>query len=646
MKPSSIPAFLLIPLLFPLFLHAQELSTQSKRARKFFETAITYTNSGEYDKALAEAKKAAEEDPAFIEAHILQGDIYSGKKMIPEAVEAYNDAIRINPEYAPNLYYVAANLEQSIGLYKDARDHFLKFLGYRNIPSDKKKTAADGIKSCEYGIAAMEHPVPFHPVNLGDSINTPMDEYMNAITSDEQRLYFTRKVPRHPENLEFSTAAQEDFYFADRCDSGWHLARNLGPPINTEGNEGAMCISPDGRYLFFAACERPEGFGSCDLYWSKKEGDHWSEPVNMGEPVNSPEWDTQPSFSSDGKTLYFVSKRPGGKGSSDIWKTELQPDGTWTVPVNLGDSINTPHEEMSPFIHPDDRTLYFSSNGHEGMGKLDIFYSRKDENGNWRKPVNLGYPINTYADEISLVVNATGNIAYISSDKFGGKGRMDIYSFPLYPEARPVPVTYFKGIVFDSDTKRKLDASFELIDLETGKTIAQSVSDAETGEFLLVLPTEKNYALNVSRQGYLFYSDHFELRGQASQAKPFLKNIPLQPLKVGETVILKNIFFDTDKYELKPESVVELKKLIDLLRKNPSLHIEISGHTDNVGTPEYNMTLSGNRAKAVYDYLVNNGIAKDRLTYAGYGLTRPIDTNDTEEGRANNRRTEFKVVTR
>jgi outer membrane protein OmpA-like peptidoglycan-associated protein len=267
-----------------------------------------------------------------------------------------------------------------------------------------------------------------------------------------------------------------------------------------------------------------------------------------------------------------------------------------------------------------------------------------DEKGNWSSPVDLAYPINTYADEVNLVVNAKGDVAYISSDKLGGKGKMDIYSFKLYKEAQPIMVTYFKGVVFDKDTKKRLEAKFDLTDLASGSVVSSSSSDPLTGEFLLSLPTEKNYGLNVSKDGYLFYSDHFELKGENSRAKPFIYNVPLEPIRVGQTVILKNIFFDIDKYDLKEESISELTRLIQLLKNNPQLHIEISGHTDNHGSADHNIVLSRNRAQAVYNYLIANGIAKERLSYAGYGMTRPIDTNDTEQGRANNRRTEFSVV--
>ena len=622
----------------------QQFSSSSKKAVRLFMDATDLYSARDYDKALSALNKAVKEDPGFTEAYLLKGDIYAEKNLIPDAIESYRQAVHSNPDFSPNLYYILGNQELSVGLYQQAKSDYLKFLDYKNIPTQRKDKAVANLYTCDFGINAISNPVPFDPLNLGENINTVYDEYINAVTSDDQRLFFTRKLPKDEQTLDQANNFEEDFYYSLKKDSLWEMAQDLGPPINTHGNEGAISISPDGQFLFFAACNRDDGYGSCDLYWSRKTGDRWSVPLNLGPVVNSQAWDSQPTFSSDGRTLYFASKRPGGKGSSDLWKTELLPGGEWMPPVNLGDSINTKDAEMAPFIHPDDLTLYFTSNGHPGMGGLDLFYSRKDNNGSWMKPVNLGYPINTYADEITLVVNAAGDLAYISSDKLGGKGRQDVYSFKLYKEAQPLKVTYFKGIVFDKETKKRLEAKFELIDLTSGKVVIESHSDPVNGEFLVALPTNKDYALNVSKTGYLFYSDHFALKGENSKARPFIRDIPLQEINIGETVVLKNIFFDTDKYELKPESRSELENLINLLQTNGKIRIEISGHTDNAGTPAYNLILSKNRAKAVYDYLVEHGISSVRLTYEGYGLAKPIDTNETEQGRANNRRTEFLVV--
>jgi len=621
------------------------LSTQNKKARTAFFDAIESYNLRDYERALIFLEKAIKADPGFPEAFILKGDIKSDMRLLSEAIEAYQSALSINPDFAPNLYYIIGNLDLKTGNYFAGKQNYLKFISYRMLPESKHEKAIKGIADCEFGIHAMENPVPFSPVNLGDSINTCNDEYINTITADNQKIYFTRKDPRDKNSQSLSQSFEEDFYFSVKTqDSLWHKAINLGPPINTYGNEGAMTISPDGRFLFFAACDRPEGLGSCDIYWSKREGERWTEPENLGEMVNSSSWDSQPSFSSDGKTLYFVSKRPGGKGSSDIWKTILLPDGQWTPPQNLGDSINTPMEEQTPFIHSDDQTLYFASRGFSGMGGLDLFVARKNSDGQWGKAINLGYPINTCSDELTLVVNAQGEMAYISSDKLGGKGKQDIYSFKLYQEARPNPVMYFKGIVYNKESKQRLEAHFELTDLSNGNIVVRSNSDPLSGEFFLILPTNKEFALNVARPGFLFYSDHFSLTGYNSILKPFEKNIPLQEIRLGETVVLKNIFFDTDKFVLKDESKVELQRLVELLQKNPRMRIEISGHTDNVGTLVHNEELSLNRAKAVFDYLQDHGIISSRLTYAGYGMSKPVDTNETEQGRANNRRTEFKIT--
>jgi len=626
---------------------SQSLSSLSKKAKKFYHQAYEHYQLRDYQKALVPLNKALEADGNFAEAYALKGDIAAEQYHMEEAIINYDQAVQIMPDLDYNLYVILGNLKLLTGRYQEAKRDYEKYLSYNRGPSSRRWQTEANIGKCDFGMEMMANPVPFDPVNLGDSINTMHDEYINAIASDMQTLFFTRRLPTSAITSGISLAVEEDFYLSRLSpDFAWLLAANLGPPINTRGNEGAISISPDGQLLFFAACQRKDGFGSCDIYWSWKMGNRWSEPRNLGLVVNSAAWESQPSFSSDGKTLYFASKRTGGKGSSDIWKTELLPNGDWTVPVNLGDSVNTSGEEQNPFIHPDDHTLYFASKGHEGMGGLDLFYTRKDADGRWKVPVNLGYPINTYADEITLIVNSTGDVAYVSSDKLGGKGRQDIYSFPLYKEAQPNPVTYLKGIVFDKETENRLQARFELTDLKRNRVAVQSISDPIDGSFLVCLPTDRDYALNVSREGYLFYSDNFSLSGISDQARPFLKNIPLQRIKVGETVVLKNIFFDTDKYELKPESYIELEKLTDLLTSNPSLKIEISGHTDSIGSEEHNLELSKNRAKAVYNYLVRNGISYDRMTFAGYGFSHPIDTNETEAGRANNRRTEFRIIGR
>ncbi len=619
-------------------------STKDQKAIKLFDKAMDYFQARDLMNCESNLLKAINQDDQFIEAHMLLANIYDEQKLTEKAIHFYNNVIEIDPEFFDGIYYNIGSDEFSIGKYEDAKKHLEKYLSYTGQDPKVLKRSKFLLKCCNFAIGALQHPVPFKPVNLGDSINTANNEYSPSLTVDEQTLVITVLRPRDEYTIH-SSDKEEDFYMSvKRNDSVWGRVRRLGAPLNSHGNEGAQSISPDGKTLFFTICNRSDGVGSCDLYISQRQGNGWSTPVNMGIKVNSGAWDSQPSISPDGKTLYFASARDGGKGNMDIWKTTRSESGVWSSPVNLGDSINTGLSEMSPFIHSDGKTLYFTSTGHPGMGGMDIFYSKLGEDGQWSTPKNLGYPINTYSDEGYLIVNARGNKAYFSSDKFGGNGGMDIYSFDLYEEARPTAVTYMKGTVYDAKTKKRLEAKFELIDLTNSQVAVQSFSDQQTGEFMVSLPTDRNYALNVSRGGYLFYSENFELKGDHSKVKPFLKDIYLQPIETGGVVVLKNIFFDFDKSDLKPESQVELNRLNDLLNQNKTMKIEIGGHTDNKGTAEYNQKLSENRARSVYEYLVNKGIDKTRLSYKGYGLTKPMATNDTEEGRAINRRTEFKVI--
>ncbi len=368
---------------------------------------------------------------------------------------------------------------------------------------------------------------------------------------------------------------------------------------------------------------------------------YWIEPENIGQPVSSKFWESQPSLSADGMSLYFVSNRDN---NYDIWVTQLNQYGDWGKPQKLNNNINTSGYEGSVFIHPDNQTLYFSSDGLIGMGGLDIFMSRKDSTGDWGKAINLGYPINTHKDENSIVISAEGELAMFASDRADGFGGLDIYEFELYEDARPQYVTYMKGKVFDIETKKKLGARFELIDLKTSEVAIKSKANTGSGEFIVCLPTDREYALNVSYDGYLFYSENFNLEGVFSNTEPFLMDIPLKPIKPGESVVMKNVFFEHDKYLLLDESKVELGKLITFLEQNPEVKIEIGGHTDNVGDIAYNLELSQKRAKAVNDYLVEQGVDQVRLLYKGYGESQAVDSNETEKGRANNRRTEVRIL--
>ena len=629
-------------------------STSSKKAIKAYEEALQLYNRMDYNNAVVLMEKAIKADNKFIEAHLVLAEIYTEKGESKNAISSYKNTIGINPDFFPGLYYSLAMLEMMENEFNEAKEHFEKYLTYKNLKPVSVVRTKKKIESCDFAIEAIKNPVPFNPLNLGDSVNTDYDEYWPSLTADEQTLIFTRLIPLNIENVVQNEVnkqqvladlknVQEDFFISIKENNVWSNAETIGKPLNTNGNEGAQTISVDGRIMYFTACNRKDGKGRCDIYQCFNENGKWSEPENIGSPVNSDAWEAQPSVSPDGKTLYFVSNLNGGFGGKDIWASTRNPEGKWSKPVNLGENINSRGNEQSPFIHPDNKTLYFSSDGHIGMGGSDLFIVTRNDDGTWNKAENIGYPINTVFDEIGLIVNASGDRALFSSDRLSEKGR-DIFEFELYKEARPDPVSYMKGNVFDSENKTKLQARFELINLESGVVIMQAESDAVTGEFLICIPSDNDYALNVSKEDYLFYSDNFNLKGVHEIFDPYLKDIALKPIKYGEKIVLKNIFYETDSYELMQKSITELNILLDFLNNNPGINIEISGHTDNVGTRDYNIELSNNRAGSVYNFLIKNKINPERLTYKGYGETQPISSNETEQGKAENRRTEIKIL--
>jgi outer membrane protein OmpA-like peptidoglycan-associated protein len=609
--------------------------TDSKKAFILFGEALLEHDIQNDDEALDILKKALDKDPNYIDALNLTGEILADKKDYIGAKEAYHKILRISPDYL----YALDDLSQ-IHFDIDEYDECLRLLN-RMLPlvgvSDKRAEIQRRIASAEFAKYAVAHPIPFKPVNLGSLINTVEEEYFPGLSTDEDVLYFTRRDGRV--NI---YAQNEDIYVSVKKESEWMKAQSLGEPVNTVENEGAFSASPDGKYLFFTSCSRPGGVGRCDIWVTQNEGGIWSEPFNLGRPVNTKAWESQPSLSADGVTLYFVSNRSDGFGGSDIWYS-TRTEGGWSNPKNLGPEINTAGDEQFPFIHHDGKTLYFTSTGLPGMGKSDIFLTRL-KNGRWSEPLNLGYPINTHGDEWNFIVNRTGNVAFFSSDGIAGSfGGMDIYSMDLYESARPNKTGYVKGIVYDIDTKQKLEANVELYNLESGELAVTTFSDKTTGAFLVTLPSNSNYAFEAQVEGYMFHSENFELT-ESTLENPYILEIGMKKIGSGKPMVLKNVFFNVDKWDLKEASKVELNIVAEFLRNNEKLFVEFGGHTDNTGGEEHNKLLSNNRARSVYNYLIENGISDDRLSYKGYGSSVPIADNNTEEGRALNRRTELKII--
>lgn len=616
--------------------YAQPANKKSgKTSDEETNVAFRYYGMGEYDKAISELQKVLRKNLKNPDAWDMLAACYEIKDKLPLAIGSYYKVIDIEPSMVEAWFRLgkAYHYNSQYDSAKICLDHYLTLPNTRELT---KKDAKELLKTVAFALNASKSPVPFNPINLGDGVNTVHNEYFPGLTIDQQTLIFTRKI-----------GYNEDFYTSVKKDNKWSLAVNIGPPINTELNEGTVSITADGNYIFYTACNRvndPSAQGSCDLYVSRLNNGRWTQPFNLGPPINTQLWESQPSVSADGSEIFFASARPGGQGGHDIWMSKFDTEtGKFTAPVNLGPGVNSPGDEQSPFIHADGKTLYFSSKGKQGFGGQDLFLSRRLPDGTFSEAVNLGHPINTPRDEFGMIVDRSGKMAYYAADRKDSKGGLDIYMFELSETLKADPVSFVKGVVFDDETKAKLKANVDLIDLATGKKIFTVTSDATTGEFTVVLQSNKDYMLTVDQENYLFYSANFSLT-QTTAEKPYYIEIPLKKPKVGETVVLRNIFYETAKYALLDPSKSELDKLVDFMKKYPKISIEIGGHTDNVGSKTSNQVLSENRAKTVRDYLVSKGISPDRITYKGYGDTKPIDSNDTPEGRASNRRTEFKIT--
>jgi outer membrane protein OmpA-like peptidoglycan-associated protein/tetratricopeptide (TPR) repeat protein len=620
---------------------SQGLHTSSNKALKLYNEGVTAFDYFNFNKAEINFNEAILLDKKFYEAYVMLGDLLAKQKRYIEATGYYKTAVKIDSLFYKPVFFNMANSEMMSGDYSNALIHYKVYLTQTGMSEKNRIISLKNVKNCEFALNAIKNPVPFNLVNIGSAINTTEDEYWPSITADGQTLMFTRQSKQADRNGTYGVS-QEDFYLSYFSDDKWQKALNAGTPLNSSQNEGAQSLSSNGKYMYFTACDRPGGMGSCDIYYSLFNGGRWSEPTNLRSPVNTQFWESQPSVSADGKMLYFSSSRPGGFGGKDIWYSVLDDKNQWSYPVNPGKTINTDGDEMSPFIHFDGKTLYFASDGRTGMGGFDLYMTRLKNDSTWSEPQNLGYPINTYNDEMGLVIESGGLRAYFSTirDKVNGK---DIFYFDLYESVRPSPVSYLKGKVYDNETEKLLKADYELINLSTEKVTIHSSTD-EAGNFLVCLPSGYNYGINVSKTGYLFYSENFTLEGQHTAVEPFIKKIRLNPLKVGEKMQLSNVFYEVDAWQLKKESISELNNLARLLADNKELVIEIGGYTDSTGSDEYNLILSEKRALSVINYLINKGISSDRLIYKGYGNTSPLGNNVTAEGRKLNRRTEAKII--
>ncbi len=624
-------------------LQAQKLSINSKKAIAFYKEAINLYQFGKLEEAIDQLDLALKKEEDFIEAYLLKADIFESLQRYDSQIASYLTVMQIDSTFFPYTRYNLGKAYLYNGQYNKAKQVLLQFLDQKNIKPISLAKAQMLCQRCDTALYYLKHPVPFKAIKLSDSINTWRDEYWASLSADESYMvYTTLKTDSTKINLYGQYGLNEDIYISHRKKGAWGKGVPIPGRLNTENNEGAPRISSDGKVIVFTACNRHDGFGQCDIYFAFLTPKGWSYPVNAGPEINTQYSEKQAALSPDNRELYFSSNRPGGKGKLDIWKSEVDASGRWQKPVNMGEIINTGGDDMSAFIHGDNESLYFSSEGHPGLGKNDIFLSRKDSNGIWGAPQNIGYPINNYKDNIGLVINNAGDLAYYSTDDSAGVS--NIYQFTIPENIRPRPASYVSGLIYDEESRKGLQATFYLVNNDTRDTVMLGQSDKENGEFLVCIPVGKNYAFLVDHKDYLYYSQNFALADSSTALDPLHLDVGLKKIKAGESIVLHNIFFAHDSYDLLPASYVEIEKLRQLLVQNPGLKVEIGGHTDNTASSEYNKDLSVKRAKAVMDALDLEANLRLNVSYKGYGEDFPIGDNNTAEGRAENRRTELKIM--
>jgi outer membrane protein OmpA-like peptidoglycan-associated protein len=610
------------------------LSSTNKKAVDAYEKGVQALKDRNIEKAFSEFEEAIERDKLFSEPYFQLGRLYEQNRQFGNAILNYEKAV--NAQEKTSVTEIAAQQVGQLYLKKGEYQKALVFLekGIGAVTPSNQKRYKTRIDNCKFALESLNKPLIINPLELPKSVNKFQSQYFPVMTADRETLIYTGNQD-----------SDENLYVASIKDKIWTEPISISEKINTKENEGTATISADGRTLVFTSCGGKKGFGSCDLFISYKQGENWTSPQNLGLGVNSPEWESQPSLSADGRTLYFVSDRKGSLGKRDIWVSKLDSTNMWAKATNLGNPVNTIEDDLSPFIHANGKTLFFASEGHVGMGGLDLYFTENQQD-KWKIPENLGYPLNTFEDQVALFITADGKKAYYSlerdqEDKYRRAKIVEI-EVPESLQAKFKATSFLKGIVYDANTKQKLQAGIELISLKNNELVGKISSDSQTGTYTSVLTSGGEYAVFVSKKGYFFKSLNFDFSDKIGLDK--ILDIPLEPIKKEAKEILNNIFFDTAKWDLKSESTVELDKLVTLLKANPDLPIEISGHTDDVGKDADNLLLSQKRAKSVVDYLAQKGVNILKIKAEGYGKTRPYLPNSSDENRKLNRRIEVKFL--
>ncbi len=619
--------------------------TYSQSINNYREGRKAY-EQGDLTTAIDLFEKAVIANTEYADAWNYLGLAYVKMGMYSQAVNAFEKLESIDPSYFPWYHFEAANSYIQLNRFDEARVSINKFKSkFSNAPkyaiyhhmARSREEYVNQSPIIRAQVSEMSTPVPIAQVN------SEFGDYTPQVNPTGTRLYFTSVRKGGFDNQKDTVNGMnwgEDIYFSTLIDSSWSAPQLLPEPLNSMGDDFGSSFTGDGQLMVYVKCDDDEGIGNCDLYITQLNGTKWTVPQNMGNVVNSNMWDSQPTISSDGTRIIFASTRQGGYGGMDLYMTQKNHLGDWGVPQNLGSTVNTPFNENGPYLAPDGKTLYYASTGHPGYGGTDIFSSTFEDN-RWSRPLNLGAPLNSEGDDTQFTISAAGK-AYFASSRLDPTN-YDLFEVELPDYLKPKPTIIIQGVVTNAKTTSPVGAVVLIEDINSGELLAVNKSNSVSGEYLVVLPAGRNYSVSTTSEGFFFYSENFEIPKDTSYAE-ITMDIALEPIEKGTKVVLNNIFFESGRAELKPISYVELNKAVDLLQKNPTMVIEIGGHTDNLGSDELNLKLSQSRADAVRDYMILAGIEEARIQSKGYGESTPIEDNSTEEGRAANRRTEFEIV--
>lgn len=621
-------------------------ATTTKTAVKYFKQSEKAKDGEEKREFL---NKAIGAEPNYFEAHYELGIRYYKQKRYAMSKDHLEQVKSICPKYSPYTYYLLGQIYLDEQNWKLGLENWKKFLEFEDIDNDEIYNGVkEAVPELEAYVELITVPVPFNPTPVM-GVCTDKDEYLGSLSPDNKHFYYIRKTwvqPKGQGGMVPEPYFAELFTVSETTQNGFDGGTIMDKPFNDRFNNGAAAITADNKHMYFVVCDNNQ-VEYCDIWFTEFKNGKWTVPMNMGSAINSQVWDSQPTISYDGKTLIFSSMRPGGEGGADLWLSTRNDKGQWTAPVNLGNVINTKEHELTPFIHSDSQTLYFASKGHRGLGGYDLFYSKKDSSGNWMKPKNLGYPINTEFDESSFFVSLNGKKGFYATDRTGdmfkGPGGLDIYSFDLYKEARPEEVTFIEGVVKKEDNK-PVKGEIAIVDMVT-KEVTKVDIDSTDGKYVAIVTNKNDMLLTLKGEGVAFTSTVIE-KDKTPDGEPVTVNVETKDIKVGEEYRLNDINFGSNSAELNEKTKFIISEFSGFLKKNPKMRISINGHTDNVGDDNGNLVLSSNRAKAVYEYLITLGIPASNMEYKGFGEKVPVASNNSEYGRAKNRRTEFVILSK